>query len=206
MFALQFCKLLVGSCADCCADLEHMLCSYDSLRQVPAYSAFLKERFERCLDLYLCPRTRKHRVSFGYDMFLLFSSNLCPVVDVNLKKCVQINIDPESLIPKLPKPKDLQPFPTTCYIEYRGHSKAVTTIATDPSGEWLASGTRVIICGLGAGSLSLVFVLSTKHGHCVQHITQAHGLNFYVFLEVVDAALVCYLLFANFCLQAENVL
>ena len=25
----------------------------------------------------------------------------------------QMNVDPEDLIPKLPKPKDLQPFPTT---------------------------------------------------------------------------------------------
>lgn len=25
----------------------------------------------------------------------------------------QVNVDPEDLIPKLPKPRDLQPFPTT---------------------------------------------------------------------------------------------
>lgn len=35
---------------------------YASLRQVPAYPRFVQERFERCLDLYLCPRTRKNRV------------------------------------------------------------------------------------------------------------------------------------------------
>ena len=33
--------------------------SYDSLRQVPSYAAYINERFERCLDLYLCPRTRR---------------------------------------------------------------------------------------------------------------------------------------------------
>lgn len=33
--------------------------SYDSLRQVPSYAAYISERFERCLDLYLCPRTRR---------------------------------------------------------------------------------------------------------------------------------------------------
>ena len=27
--------------------------------------------------------------------------------------CSQMNVDPEDLIPKLPRPKDLQPFPTT---------------------------------------------------------------------------------------------
>ena len=36
---------------------------YPSLRKVPAYDRFIKERFERCLDLYLCPRTKKMRVS-----------------------------------------------------------------------------------------------------------------------------------------------
>lgn len=35
---------------------------YSCLRHVPAYSRFINERFERCLDLYLCPRQRKMRV------------------------------------------------------------------------------------------------------------------------------------------------
>lgn len=86
---------------------------FESLRQVRSYSEFIKERFERCLDLYLCPRTRKKR----------------------------INIDPESLLPKLPKPKDLQPFPVTCYLEFHGHTGPVVSIAPDPSGMWLASGS-----------------------------------------------------------------
>eukprot|EP00897_Mesotaenium_endlicherianum_P008633 jgi/Mesen1/7799/ME000408S06906 len=85
---------------------------FESMRQIPAYAEFIKERFERCLDLYLCPRTRKKR----------------------------INIDPESLIPKLPKPRDLQPFPTTMAMEYRGHAGPVCSLASDPSGQWIASG------------------------------------------------------------------
>ena len=36
---------------------------YDCLRKVPAYSNYIQERFERCLDLYLCPRQRRIRVS-----------------------------------------------------------------------------------------------------------------------------------------------
>lgn len=36
---------------------------FSSLRQVPAYGRFIHERFERCLDLYLCPRQRKMRVA-----------------------------------------------------------------------------------------------------------------------------------------------
>ena len=35
---------------------------YRCLRAVPGYPRFIHERFERCLDLYLCPRQRKMRV------------------------------------------------------------------------------------------------------------------------------------------------
>ncbi|KAK2554767.1 Ribosome biogenesis protein bop1-B [Acropora cervicornis] len=70
---------------------------YSSLRLVPAYNKFIRERFERCLDLYLCPR----------------------------KRVMRANVKPEDLIPKLPKPKDLQPFPTTESIVYKGHKGAV---------------------------------------------------------------------------------
>ncbi|XP_065585207.1 ribosome biogenesis protein BOP1 [Cyrtonyx montezumae] len=86
---------------------------YRCLRAVPAYPRFIQERFERCLDLYLCPRQRKMRV----------------------------NVDPEDLIPKLPKPRDLQPFPTTQALVYRGHSSLVRCISVSPSGQWLASGS-----------------------------------------------------------------
>ncbi|XP_043546883.1 ribosome biogenesis protein bop1 [Chiloscyllium plagiosum] len=86
---------------------------FTSLRAVPAFSRFIHERFERCLDLYLCPRQRKMRV----------------------------NVDPEDLIPKLPKPKDLQPFPTTQALVYKGHTNLVRCISVSPSGQWLASGS-----------------------------------------------------------------
>nr|XP_028591773.1 ribosome biogenesis protein BOP1 [Podarcis muralis] len=86
---------------------------HDCLRRVPAYPRFIHERFERCLDLYLCPRQRKMRV----------------------------NVDPEDLIPKLPKPRDLQPFPTVQALVYRGHTSLVRCLSVSPSGQWLASGS-----------------------------------------------------------------
>ncbi|KAI4375530.1 hypothetical protein MLD38_013388 [Melastoma candidum] len=86
---------------------------YTSLRSIPAYDNAVKESFDRCLDLYLCPRVRKKR----------------------------LNIDPESLKPKLPSRKDLRPYPATCYLEYRGHKSAVTSISTEPTGQWIASGS-----------------------------------------------------------------
>eukprot|EP01046_Picozoa_sp_COSAG06_P041275 COSAG06_NODE_5103_length_3716_cov_14.054741_1_plen_324_part_00 len=84
---------------------------FGSMRQVPAYGRFVNERFERCLDLYLCPRTKRTR----------------------------LNIDPESLVPKLPKPSELRPFPTEISVVFKGHDARIRSISVDPSGQWLAS-------------------------------------------------------------------
>jgi len=86
---------------------------FESLRSVPAYEKALREGFDLCLDLYLCPRTRKKR----------------------------INIDPESLKPKLPSKKDLRPYPKTCYLEFKGHTGPVKSISVEMTGQWLASGS-----------------------------------------------------------------
>ncbi|KAL3538517.1 hypothetical protein ACH5RR_001883 [Cinchona calisaya] len=87
---------------------------FTSMRSVPAYNKAVRETFDRCLDLYLCPRSQKKR----------------------------INIDPESLKPKLPSRKDLKPYPTTCYLEYKGHRGPVVSISTDSTGQWIASGSN----------------------------------------------------------------
>lgn len=82
------------------------------LNQVGAYGGFVKERFERCLDLYLCPRAFKRR----------------------------LNIDPESLVPRLPRPRELKPFPNALCVEYRGHAASVRCIACSGDGQWMATG------------------------------------------------------------------
>ncbi len=86
---------------------------FSSLRSVPAYDRFARERFVRCLDLYLCPRTKKMRLT----------------------------IQPEDLVPQLPKPRDLQPFPTVCSMIFKGHKGLVRTISHDPSGQFFISGS-----------------------------------------------------------------
>ena len=93
---------------------------YPSLRLVPAYGDFIKEKFDRCLDLYLAPRQRKMRAQ----------------------------VDPQDLIPKLPKPKDLQPFPNTLSITYTGHKSTVHCISVHVSGQWLlsASNDKTVKC------------------------------------------------------------
>ena len=86
---------------------------YLALRKVPGYQESVRERFERCLDLYLAPRVRHNK----------------------------LNIDPESLIPELPSPKDLRPFPIKCSTVYQGHTGRIRTVSVDPTGLWLATGS-----------------------------------------------------------------
>ncbi len=86
---------------------------HSCLRHVGAYGNLVKERFERCLDLYLCPRQLKKR----------------------------LNIDPESLIPRLPKPKELKPFPNSLCLQYVGHKKAVRSVSVSPDGQYIVSGS-----------------------------------------------------------------
>ncbi|KAK3337212.1 NUC169 domain-containing protein [Cercophora scortea] len=91
---------------------EYVPQKYDALRKVPAWDDLVKSRFERCMDLYLAPRVRKNR----------------------------LNIDPNSLLPKLPSPSELKPFPTVTQTIFRGHVGRVRSVAIDPSGTTVASG------------------------------------------------------------------
>ncbi|KJE92918.1 Bop1-prov protein [Capsaspora owczarzaki ATCC 30864] len=87
---------------------------FKSLRQVPAYSRFIQERFDRCLDLYLSARVKKNRM----------------------------NVNPESLIPQLPRLDDLQPYPTTLALVFGPghHTGKIRNMSIHPSGHWLATG------------------------------------------------------------------
>lgn len=86
---------------------------YGALRKVPGYQESIRERFERCLDLYLAPRVRHNK----------------------------LNIDPDSLIPELPSPKDLRPFPIRCSTIYEGHKGRIRTLSISNDGLWLATGS-----------------------------------------------------------------
>ncbi|KAJ2762284.1 Ribosome biogenesis protein erb1, partial [Coemansia nantahalensis] len=86
---------------------------FGSLRTVPGYERFVQERFQRCLDLYLAPRAKK--------------------------KTTQL--DAEELMPKLPDPRDLRPFPSAEALAYLGHTGRVRSISVDPTGLWLLSGS-----------------------------------------------------------------
>lgn len=90
---------------------------HQNLRSVGSYKYSVREAFERCLDLYLCPRIMKRR----------------------------LNIDPESLVPKLPKASDLRPFPTAKCIEYKTPYEGevvpiIRSVSPSPDGQYMASG------------------------------------------------------------------
>jgi ribosome biogenesis protein ERB1 len=105
--------------------------THDSLRRVPAYARFVHERFERCLDLYLCPRVRRKRM----------------------------HIDPETLVPQLPKPADLKPFPHQLAHRFVGHVGRVRCLAPHPAGgQWLATG----------GEDGCVRLWEVRTGRCVR--------------------------------------
>ncbi|WVQ69819.1 ribosome biogenesis protein ERB1 [Kwoniella botswanensis] len=124
--------------------IDFLPAKYDSLRLVPGYKNLVQERFERCLDLYLAPRTRK----------------------------VKLNIDPESLIPKLPAPKELKPFPISTSVVYRHpESSRVRSVSTSPDGLWVATGSEdgvVRVWDLGNGRE--VWKWDLKNG-AIQHLS-----------------------------------
>ncbi|XP_049848161.1 ribosome biogenesis protein BOP1 homolog [Schistocerca gregaria] len=87
---------------------------HNGLREVSAYKKYLKERFERCLDLYLCTREQRRRKP------------------IDLKKYEV----------ELPNPDELRPFPSIEMQRYVGHEGYVRKISLDPKGEWLVSGCQ----------------------------------------------------------------
>ncbi|CCO27301.1 Ribosome biogenesis protein ERB1 AltName: Full=Eukaryotic ribosome biogenesis protein 1 [Rhizoctonia solani AG-1 IB] len=85
---------------------------YSALRLVPAYPQFAQDRFERLLDLYLAPRIQRKK----------------------------LNIDPNSLIPTLPSPASLRPFPTHEASRSDVANTRVRCAAISPDGAWVLTG------------------------------------------------------------------
>ncbi|XP_013161901.1 PREDICTED: ribosome biogenesis protein BOP1 homolog [Papilio xuthus] len=51
-----------------------------------------------------------------------------------------LTIRPEELVPQLPAPRDLQPFPTGEVLQFRGHAGLVRSADFDPAGQYVVSG------------------------------------------------------------------
>ena len=93
-------------------EIEFLPKKYDCLRKVEAYENLLRERFERCLDLYLAPRVKKRKV----------------------------HMNPEDLLPDLPPASSLKPFPSFANIYYKGHESRIRGVRVNSVGTHLVSG------------------------------------------------------------------
>ncbi|KIK65479.1 hypothetical protein GYMLUDRAFT_159016 [Collybiopsis luxurians FD-317 M1] len=100
-------------------DRDYLPQKYSALRLVPGYDRFIKDRFNRQLDLYMAPRVQR----------------------------VKLNIDPNTLIPKLPSPNSLKPFPTYKSLKVT-HSNMARCISVSPDGAWVVSGDENGVIGL----------------------------------------------------------
>jgi ribosome biogenesis protein ERB1 len=49
-------------------------------------------------------------------------------------------MNPEELIPKIPEPSQLRPFPTALNIIYHGHGASVDALDVSPSGKYFITG------------------------------------------------------------------
>lgn len=85
----------------------------EALRHVGAYPDFIKERFERCLDLYLAVRIRQPTEKLTAD----------------------------DLVPQLPSPRQLRPFPTAVVLDFAPLPARARSIDVHPAGQWLLSGS-----------------------------------------------------------------
>lgn len=101
-------------------DRDFLPQKYSALRLVPAYNQFIQERFGRQLDLYLAPRVQRKK----------------------------LQIDPNSLIPKLPSPSSLKPFPVYKSLSVPHQKSRVRTVGVSPDGGWVVSGDESGVVGL----------------------------------------------------------
>lgn len=113
------------------------------LRHVCSYPGFTRERFERCLDLYLCPRSTREKVQMS----------------------------PDELLPTLPAPKLLKPFPETLAQRYTS-AETVKHASANCSGDLLAMCTNhgsLLIWDVHTGKCTYQFhfgtALTSVHWH-----------------------------------------
>lgn len=107
----------------------------------------VREHFERCLDLYMCPRMTKKKMNVT---------------------------DPNSLIPELPSPNDLKPFPTNVSIDFKFHKTCVRSISVSQCGRYLASGdeeNNVVVWDNNSTRILRKYKLENSVTDCVEWCT-----------------------------------
>ena len=121
-------------------------------RQVCSYSGFTRERFERCLDLYLCPRSNRNK----------------------------LKMIPDDLLLNIPSRETLKPYPEILSQDYHSPAEKVNTISVHHSGELLACSTssgRIIIWEVHTGKSIKQFDFDVAPTHILWHPVKAEGLT-----------------------------
>jgi ribosome biogenesis protein ERB1 len=85
---------------------------YSALRKIPQFEKTMEENFDRCCDLFMSSRFVKKK----------------------------LDLKEEDVLPNLPKPEELKPFPTKENITLRGHESSIRAMTMDPQGKFLISG------------------------------------------------------------------
>lgn len=123
-----------------------------TLRQMCSYQQFMKERFERCLDLYLCPRSNRNK----------------------------LKMIPDDLLLNIPSRETLKPYPEILSQDYHSPAEKVNTISVHHSGELLACSTssgRIIIWEVHTGKSIKQFDFDVPPTHILWHPVKAEGLT-----------------------------
>ncbi|ORM41174.1 Ribosome biogenesis protein bop1 [Babesia sp. Xinjiang] len=115
--------------------IDYIPQKFDCLRKVGSYENLILERFRRCLQLYLCPRAVK----------------------------MKMDVDPETLYPKLPDINTLRPFPTKLAVEYR--IEGTQKIVADATGSWVA-----------LASANAIAIASVLNGRIVERVEGIDGI------------------------------
>ena len=107
------------------------------LRRIPRYDNLIEEELERCCDLFLSARTIRKK----------------------------LDLKENDVLPDLPKPEELRPFPTKECMVYKGHESSIRDICCDPNGNVLISadnGNLVFFWDILTGKIITKFDLKEK--------------------------------------------
>jgi ribosome biogenesis protein ERB1 len=85
---------------------------FDSLRKIQQYEKLIPENFDRCVDLITSARVIHQKT----------------------------DIKEEDILPKLPKPEELKPFPSRENYSFKGHDASIKCLCIDDTGNYLISG------------------------------------------------------------------
>ncbi|KOB76137.1 Uncharacterized protein OBRU01_06296 [Operophtera brumata] len=91
-----------------------------------------------------------------------------------------LTISADELVPRLPSPRDLQPFPTGEALAFRGHARLVRSADFDPSGQYVVSGSDDCT----------VKVWETSTGRCLRSIVCAEPVVRVAWIPVAGLSLV----------------